>query len=78
MKLLALLFEVPIHLYRWLVSPLLPRACRFYPSCSAYALAALRCHGPFAGVRLAVRRLLRCNPYHPGGVDLVPPAAGET
>lgn len=78
MKLVALLLSLPIHLYRWLVSPLLPRACRFYPSCSAYALQALHLHGPVRGSWLALRRLGRCHPLNPGGVDLVPPAAGRT
>ncbi|MGO8968770.1 MAG: membrane protein insertion efficiency factor YidD [Myxococcaceae bacterium] len=75
---LALLLAVPIHLYRWLVSPLLPPACRFYPSCSAYALQALRLHGPLRGSWLALRRLGRCHPLNPGGVDMVPPAQGRT
>jgi hypothetical protein len=78
LKLVALLLSLPIHLYRWLVSPLLPRACRFYPSCSAYALQALHLHGPVRGSWLALRRLGRCHPLNPGGVDLVPPAAGRT
>ena len=78
MRLLSFLLAAPIHLYRWLLSPLLPPACRFYPSCSAYALQALRAHGPFRGGWLALGRLSRCHPFNPGGVDLVPPAAGRT
>ena len=77
MKLLAFLLSLPIHLYRWVVSPLLPRACRFHPSCSAYALGALHEHGPFRGFWLAVRRLGRCNPFNPGGLDPVPPRPGR-
>ena len=77
MKLVAHLLALPIHLYRWLVSPLLPRACRFYPSCSAYALGALQVHGPVRGSWLALRRLGRCHPLNPGGVDLVPPTTGK-
>lgn len=73
---LALLLTVPIRLYRLTLSPLLPRACRFYPSCSAYALAALSAHGPVRGLYLTARRLLRCHPFHPGGFDPVPPARG--
>ena len=65
----------PIVLYRRILSPLLPPACRFYPSCSAYALGALRAHGVLRGSWLALIRLLRCHPFHPGGVDLVPPAS---
>ena len=77
MKLLAFLLSLPIHLYRWTLSPLLPRACRFHPSCSAYALEALRQHGPFRGLVLALRRLGRCHPFNPGGLDPVPPRPGR-
>ena len=58
--------------YRRLVSPILPPACRFYPSCSAYAETALVRHGAAKGTWLAVRRLSRCHPFHPGGIDPVP------
>ncbi|HTP52343.1 MAG TPA: membrane protein insertion efficiency factor YidD [Anaeromyxobacteraceae bacterium] len=61
-----------VRIYQWLVSPLLPRACRFYPSCSAYAVGALRRHGALRGSWLAARRLARCHPWHPGGLDPVP------
>jgi uncharacterized protein len=77
LKLIAFLLSLPIHLYRWTLSPLLPRACRFHPSCSAYALGALQEHGPFRGFWLAVRRLGRCNPFNPGGLDPVPPRPGR-
>jgi putative membrane protein insertion efficiency factor len=56
---------------RWL-SPALPARCRFYPSCSAYALEAVARHGAVRGTGLALWRLLRCNPFHPGGYDPVP------
>jgi uncharacterized protein len=63
----------PIVAYRRWVSPALPARCRFYPSCSAYAMEAIATHGPLRGLRLAVWRLLRCHPFHPGGYDPVPP-----
>ncbi|RMH16183.1 MAG: membrane protein insertion efficiency factor YidD [Acidobacteria bacterium] len=59
-----------LRLYKRLVSPLLPRACRFAPTCSEYAVLALRKHGVLRGGALAVGRLLRCHPLHPGGIDL--------
>lgn len=54
--------SLPVHAYRYGLSPILPRACRFAPSCSAYALEALSRHGPFKGTWLALRRLSRCHP----------------
>jgi hypothetical protein len=61
-----------VKAYRRLLSPLLPRACRFHPTCSAYALQALERHGALRGSWLALRRLGRCHPFHPGGLDPVP------
>ncbi|WP_203937933.1 membrane protein insertion efficiency factor YidD [Spirilliplanes yamanashiensis] len=58
--------------YRRWVSPAMPARCRFYPSCSAYALEALTRHGALRGTWLTFRRLLRCHPFHPGGYDPVP------
>ncbi|MEW6243823.1 MAG: membrane protein insertion efficiency factor YidD [Bacillota bacterium] len=62
--------------YRRYISPLKPRTCRFYPSCSTYALEAVQRYGALKGGGLAVRRLLRCHPLNPGGYDPVP--GGET
>ncbi len=58
--------------YQRFISPYTPPACRFYPSCSTYAVDAIGRHGPWKGGYLAVRRLLRCHPLHPGGYDPVP------
>ncbi len=67
-RLLALL----IRGYQRFVSPALPPSCRFYPSCSQYALEAITRHGVIKGAWLATRRLVRCHPFHPGGFDPVP------
>jgi len=60
--------------WQLLASPTYGQTCRFYPSCSAYGVEAVRRHGPGRGSLLIVRRLARCHPWNPGGVDLVPPA----
>ena len=67
------LMMLPVWLYRLLVSPWMPRTCRFHPSCSTYALHALSRHGALRGSWLAARRIARCHPFHPGGHDPVPP-----
>ena len=59
--------------YRLLLSPLLGPNCRFYPTCSAYAAEAIDTHGVLRGTWLAVKRISKCHPWHPGGVDPVPP-----
>ena len=61
-----------VRSYQYLVSPMLGNNCRFYPSCSDYAREALERHGSLRGSWLAVRRLCRCQPFHPGGYDPVP------
>ncbi len=63
-----------IRVYQWTLSRLLGPCCRFYPSCSDYAIEALRTRGCVAGLWLGTQRLLRCHPFHPGGFDPVPPA----
>ncbi|MDX9713844.1 MAG: membrane protein insertion efficiency factor YidD [Dissulfurispiraceae bacterium] len=63
------LFRMPILFYRRFISPLLPNSCRFYPSCSEYALEAIEKHGALKGMFLSIMRILRCNPFHSGGYD---------
>jgi len=58
--------------YKRVISPLLPSACRFYPTCSDYMREAIAVHGPAQGVWLGVKRLARCHPFHAGGFDVVP------
>jgi putative membrane protein insertion efficiency factor len=70
---IARLLVLPIRAYQLLISPLLGPRCRFYPSCSAYAITALTRHGALRGSYLALRRLGRCHPWNPGGLDPVPP-----
>ena len=62
-----------ITAYRYLLSPFLGPSCRFYPTCSAYAAEAIDTHGALRGSWLAVKRILKCHPWHPGGLDPVPP-----
>ncbi|WP_230191109.1 membrane protein insertion efficiency factor YidD [Paenibacillus sp. CECT 9249] len=70
-------FKGLIHFYRKCISPLKPPTCRFYPTCSAYALEAIELHGAAKGSYLAVKRICKCHPFHPGGFDPVPPRRGE-
>ncbi len=63
-----------VRVYQTFISPLTPPSCRYYPSCSSYAVVALQRHGLVRGGWLAVRRLARCHPWTPGGIDDVPPA----
>jgi uncharacterized protein len=76
-QMLVAILTAPVILYRRFVSPMLPPACRFHPTCSAYALEALRTHGPIRGLWLTVRRLSRCHPFTflggGSGCDPVPP-----
>ena len=65
--------RVLIRTYQWCISPLLGPRCRYYPSCSEYALQAVTAHGLLRGAWLAARRIARCHPWHAGGLDPVPP-----
>ena len=60
----------PIELYRRYISPHTPPRCRFYPTCSEYAILAIKKHGPVRGGLMAIWRILRCNPFFKGGIDL--------
>lgn len=66
------LLQALLRAYRYFISPLLPAACRFHPSCSVYAEQALQQHGLLRGGWLAAGRICRCGPWHPGGFDPVP------
>ncbi|TNF91812.1 MAG: membrane protein insertion efficiency factor YidD [Gammaproteobacteria bacterium] len=63
---------LPIHFYRLFISPILGPHCRFTPTCSEYSIEAVETHGIFRGGWLAIRRITRCHPWHPGGYDPVP------
>ncbi len=81
---MAFLLRIPIHLYRWFVSPFLHAlaggsgcGCRFHPSCSAYSLEALKVHGALRGSALTLHRISRCHPWSEGGLDPVPQVASN-
>lgn len=61
-----------LRVYQWCISPLIGSACRFYPSCSEYSVQAFSKHGFFYGFWLMIKRIVKCQPYHPGGYDPVP------
>ncbi|WP_062198041.1 membrane protein insertion efficiency factor YidD [Massilibacterium senegalense] len=61
-----------IRFYQKFISPIKPPTCRFYPTCSHYGYEAISRFGPWKGLYLTIKRLLKCHPFHPGGVDLVP------
>ena len=63
-----------LSVYRYCIGPLFPASCRFWPSCSTYAIEAIEKHGAARGLWLSAKRLGRCHPWHPGGVDVVPDA----
>lgn len=76
-KLIQKLLVCLVMMYRRLISPILGQRCRFHPSCSMYAKQALGQYGVIKGGYLTTRRLLRCNPLHPGGFDYVPETNNE-
>lgn len=71
-RIVIALLIAPIKGYQWVISPLLGQRCRFWPSCSQYAIDALRLHGPLKGGWLTIKRLARCHPFCKGGIDPVP------
>ncbi len=71
--LLIFLLSVPIKIYQWVISPALPKTCRYHPTCSEYAIESLRIHGPFIGLLLGTKRIISCNPWGGQGYDPVPP-----
>jgi len=75
MRLLSLPLLVLLWIYRTFISPVIPAACRYHPSCSQYAQEAVRAHGPVLGSWFSLKRLLRCHPWAAGGPDPVPPSS---
>jgi len=71
-NLIVWLLLVPVYIYRGAISPLLPPSCRYTPTCSKYAIEALKKHGPIKGLYLSVKRILSCNPWGGSGYDPVP------
>lgn len=71
-KLVVNILILPIRFYQLAISPMLPPSCRYVPTCSQYAVEALRKHGPVRGLWLAVKRILRCHPWGGSGYDPVP------
>lgn len=73
----ARLLLLPIYFYRYCISPLIGPRCRFYPTCSTYAVEAIKLHGAIKGGWLAAKRIARCHPWNEGGEDPVPPCCGH-
>ena len=74
---MRLIFIAIIKAYKLVISPLLGNHCRFYPSCSSYSIEALQRYGVFVGLYLTLKRLLKCHPFHEGGIDPVPEKFGN-
>jgi len=71
--LLVFILIIPVKIYQWIISPWLPKTCRYEPTCSQYAIEALRVHGPLTGLLLGTKRILSCHPWGGHGHDPVPP-----
>lgn len=72
-KVLIAPFVFLVRIYQWVISPLLPKSCRFEPTCSHYTIEALKVHGLWNGMGLSIRRIARCHPWGSTGYDPVPP-----
>jgi hypothetical protein len=77
MKALGFVMLIPVYFYKYAISPFTPASCRFVPSCSVYAVEAVKIHGPFRGFWLATKRIARCHPWGSNGYDPVPPKKNE-
>jgi len=71
-KIVIFIVLIPVHFYRYCISPLTPASCRYTPTCSQYAIDAVKKYGPFKGGYLAIKRILRCHPLGGSGYDPVP------
>lgn len=71
-KLIATILIIPVVLYKYLISPILPMSCRYTPTCSEYTIEALKKHGPIKGLYLSIKRIISCNPWGKSGYDPVP------
>lgn len=71
MKVLSYILLLPVYFYRAFISPMMPASCRFTPTCSQYAIDAIKKYGPFKGLYLTIRRILRCHPWGGSGYDPV-------
>lgn len=71
-RLLSVLLIIPVKLYQWIISPILPNSCRYDPTCSVYMIEAIKVHGPLKGLWLGSKRIGRCHPWGGSGYDPVP------
>lgn len=77
LKLLGWFLLVPVYIYKYAISPFTPASCRHVPTCSTYAVDAVKIHGPFKGLQLSAKRISRCHPWGTSGYDPVPPKADK-